>query len=73
MKWLEPHAGDAEAGKIVQPLRETAKVANAVTIGVNVFLDIETINDGVLVPEVINGGARPVVAHGAAFPFSAWL
>jgi hypothetical protein len=37
----------------VQPL----EVADPVAVGVHVLLDVEAVEDGVLVPEVVNGHA----------------
>jgi hypothetical protein len=52
---LEPHAGDAEALKIVQPPHQTFEVADTIAVRVLVLLDVEAIHDGVLVPEVVDG------------------
>ena len=55
IKRLEPHAGDAQAGEIVQPPCQTGEIADTVAVGVDVLFDVEAIDDRVLVPEVING------------------
>ena len=51
---LQPDAGDAEPGEIVEPARQADEVADAVAIAVDVLLDVQAIDDGVLVPEVVN-------------------
>src|SRR5262245_3631836 len=61
----QPNGGDAEAVQIVEPPRQAAKIADAVTIGIHVGADREAINDGILVPEVAD--------HAASLPRSAAL
>ena len=51
---LEPEAGDAEPGEVVQPARQAVEVADAVAVAVDVLLDVEAVDDGVLVPEVVD-------------------
>jgi hypothetical protein len=52
---LEPDAGDAEAMQVVQAPAQPLEVPDAVAAGVHVLLDVEAVEDGVLVPEVLNG------------------
>jgi hypothetical protein len=52
---LQPQTGDAESLEVVKPAHQALEVADAVPIGVLIFLDVETVDDGVLVPEVGNG------------------
>jgi hypothetical protein len=60
---LEPHTGDAQAGEVVQPPCQAGEVPNTIAIRVEVFLDIEAVDDGVLVPEVINVRVTGAVSH----------
>ena len=48
----QPDAGDAEAGKVVDAFGQTVKVADAVAIAIEEHLDVETVDDGVLPPQV---------------------
>src|SRR5262245_28578475 len=51
---LQPDAGHAESGEVVQPSHQPFEVAYAVAVGVLIFLDVEAVDDGVFVPEVVN-------------------
>ena len=48
----QPDAGDAEVGEVVDALGQPAEVAAAVAVGVEVGLDVEAVDDGVLPPQV---------------------
>ena len=50
----EPDGGDAEALEVVEAAHEAAEVADAVAVGVHEGADVEAVEDGVLVPEVVN-------------------
>src|SRR6185437_4691373 len=50
----EPDGGDAEALEVVEAAHEAAKVADAVAGGVHEGADVKAIEDGVLVPEVVD-------------------
>ena len=52
---LEPHARDAKALQVVQPPHQALEIAYAIAIRVLVLLDVEAVDDGVLVPKVIEG------------------
>jgi hypothetical protein len=51
---LEPEACNADARQVIELAHQSFKVANAITIGVEVFLDIKTIQNGVFVPKVFD-------------------
>ena len=50
----QPQAGDAEAGEIVAAVGQPGEIADAVAVAVHVRLDVEAVDDGVLVPKVMN-------------------
>jgi hypothetical protein len=52
----EPQARHAELGEVVEPLRETAQVAHAVAVGVQVRLDVEVVEDRGLPPQIARIG-----------------
>ena len=57
-RWIErlqPDAGDAQARQVVEPPAQPFEVADAIAVRVLVFLDIQAVNDGVLVPKVVDG------------------
>src|SRR5690349_3779269 len=59
---LERHQPDgchAQSVQIVQPSRETAKVADAIAVSVHVSANGQTIDDRVLVPEIADHAACP--------------
>ena len=51
---LQPDAGDAEPREVVEPAHQPFEIADAVAVGVLVLLDVEAVDDGVLVPEVVD-------------------
>jgi hypothetical protein len=51
---LEPDAGDAEAGEVFETATQTFEVTDAVAVRVLVLLDVEAVDDGVLVPEIVD-------------------
>src|SRR3954447_4741877 len=63
IKRLQPEARNSQAGEIIEPPRQSGEVADAVRVGVDVLLDVETVDDRILVPEIINHhyseGLRP--------------
>jgi len=50
----QPQAGHAEPGQVGQPVGQTGEIADAVAVRVQERLDVEAVDDGVLVPEVVN-------------------
>ncbi len=50
----DPQAGHAEAGEIVEPAHQPLEVADAVAARVDEPLDVDAVDDGVLVPEVLD-------------------
>jgi hypothetical protein len=57
----EPEAGDAETCEVVEPVRQSLEVADAIAVGVGIGLDIEAVDDRVLVPLIAQ-------AHGISLP-----
>src|SRR5262245_23901350 len=55
---LQPHTGHAEAGEVVEPAPQPLEVTAAVPVRVHVLLDVETVDDRVLVPEILDRHAR---------------
>ena len=54
VKRLEPDAGDAEPGEVVEAAHQPFEIADAVAVCVLIFLDVEAVDDGVLIPEVVD-------------------
>src|SRR5262249_8023558 len=50
----QPDGGDAEPVQVVEPAAQPLEVADAVAVGVHVGADRQAIDDGILVPEVID-------------------
>ena len=55
---LQPEAGDAEPGKVVELARQPAEITDAVAVAVEILLDVEAVDDRVLVPEVVDHGGE---------------
>ena len=51
---LEPHAGHAEPLEVIEAPHQALEVTNAISIGILIRLDIETVDDRVLIPEVVD-------------------
>ncbi len=49
----QPDGIDAQLLKIVELLRQAPKVANAVRVGIEKCADVDLVDDGVLVPELV--------------------
>jgi hypothetical protein len=52
-KRKKPDGGNAEFLKVVEFLGETGEIANAVGIAVGEGADVELVDDGVFVPEIV--------------------
>ena len=52
----QPQRGDAEILQIVELLGQAGEIADAVIVAVGEGLDVQLIDDGVLVPELVGGG-----------------
>ena len=50
----QPDRGDAKPVQIIQPPQQSLEIADAVAIGVHIGADGKAIEDGVLVPEVVD-------------------
>ncbi len=53
---LQPDARHAHAAQIVELAREAVEVADAVAVRVQIFLDVDAVDDRVLVPKVLKHG-----------------
>ena len=62
---LQPDAGDAEARQIVEPAHQPFEVADAVAVRVLILLDVQAVDDGVAVPEIVE---RHRIREQSAFP-----
>jgi len=51
---LEPHAGHAEALQVIEAPHQALEVTDAISIGILILLDIETVDNRVLIPEVVD-------------------
>src|SRR6185503_14207470 len=66
---LQPDARHAQPGQVVEPPRQSGEVPDAVAVAVHVRLDVKAVDDGVLVPQVIDhDGASPSLAPRAPNP-----
>ena len=54
----QPQRGDAEILQIVELLGQSGEIADAVIVAVGKGLDVELIDDGILVPELIGRPGR---------------
>jgi hypothetical protein len=54
IKRLQPEARNSKAGEVIEPSRQAGEVADAVSVCVDVLLNVEAINNRVLVPEIVN-------------------
>ena len=69
IKRQQPDRGDAQVGEIVEPLQETAEVADAIAIAVLKRFDVQLVDDGVFEPvrighrEKLRGCASECVHH----------
>src|SRR5262245_26552851 len=61
LKRLQPDARCAQTRDVIEFPRQTLEVTNSVAIGVHVGSNVDTVNDGILVPEVVDHGFRLVV------------
>ena len=50
----QPQAGDAKPGEIRQPFRQSGEITDTVAVAVDKGFDVQAVDDGVLVPEVMN-------------------
>jgi hypothetical protein len=50
----QPDAGDAQAGQIGELVREPDEIPDAVSVRIDERLDVQAVDDGVLVPEVVD-------------------
>jgi hypothetical protein len=54
LKRLKPDARNAEAGKIIQPPRQSFEISDPIAVRIHKSADVEVVDDGVLVPEIVN-------------------
>jgi len=68
----QPDGGDAETVQVVEPAHEPGEVAYPIAVGVHEGPDRQAIDDGVLVPEIVDRGRRAALVRlrGAAAPHS---
>src|ERR1700722_13185115 len=65
LKRHEPYGCDAHSLEIIQTSHQTLEVPNTVTVCIHIGGDRQTVDDGVLVPEIID--------HGADFQSRLWI
>ena len=65
IKGQKPDRGDAQFLEIIELLDQSAKIADAVAVAVVEGLDVQLIDDGVFVPERIDGGITRRLCHAA--------
>ena len=56
----QPDGGDAQALQIVQAAHQAREIADAVAVGIHVGADGQAVDDGVLVPEVVDHAEAPL-------------
>src|SRR5262245_33875025 len=54
LEWHEPDGGHAEAMQIVKAPRQSGEVADTVAVGIHECPSRQTVNNGVLIPKVVN-------------------
>ena len=54
----QPQRCDSEAGQVVEPADEPLEVADAIAVGVHERPNVQAIEDGVLVPEILDHACR---------------
>src|SRR5206468_3324998 len=54
----QPQSGDSEASQVVEPADEPLEVADAIAVGVHERPNVQAIENGVLVPEVLDHPCR---------------
>ena len=54
----QPDRGDAEPVQVIEPPHQPLEIADAVGIGIHIGADGQTINDCVLVPEIVDHALR---------------
>src|SRR4029079_18270876 len=54
LKGHQPNRGDAEAVEIIQTPHQALEIADAVAVGIHVGADGQAVDNGVLVPEVLD-------------------
>src|SRR5712671_515265 len=54
LEWHEPNGGYAKALQIVEPARQPDEVADTVVIGIHECPNRQAVNNGVLIPKVVN-------------------
>src|SRR6266508_237374 len=54
LKGNEPDAGDPEDCKVLDATGEALEIADAVAVRVHERFDVEAVDDGVLVPEIVD-------------------
>src|SRR5438094_369313 len=73
LKWLQPDAAHAKPGKVVEPPGQAFEVADTVTVRIHKGSDVEAVNDGVLVPEVVDHVELKVIAEQSSSAYSSRL
>ncbi len=53
-KWQQPDGRDAQVLDVVESLRQTAKIADAVAVAVAECAHVKLVDDGVLVPQALS-------------------
>src|SRR5690606_20245133 len=54
LEGCEPQAGDAQSVQVIEPAAQPFEVADAVAVRVHEGADVQAVDDGVLVPEVLD-------------------
>src|SRR3954470_16995438 len=54
IKRLQPEARNSKAGEVIEPSRQAGEVADAVSVCVDVLLNVEAIDHRIFVPKIID-------------------
>ncbi len=54
---VQPDRADAQRLEVVEAVGQAAEITDAVAVGVHEGLDVETVDDGILVPEIRHGSS----------------
>jgi hypothetical protein len=54
VEWLKPHTGDPETLKVIEPSHQPFEIADAVTVGILILLDVQAVDHRTLVPKIVD-------------------
>nr|WP_202797335.1 hypothetical protein [Chthoniobacter flavus] len=67
LKRRQPEGADPEGVQVIQPPHQSLKIADAIAVLVHEGIDIQGIDDGVFVPEILDHMAGSVCSRASQF------